>query len=114
MWNPNELHDVRVALFGGVGAVRVWVLRTRPAPPFTIALACELEPAGRVGTHVQHDDAEMVIGIEGEGIAIVDEVPHEIVPGSAVGVPLGATLALDNGSPDAPFRYLIIKARARG
>lgn len=111
MWNRNEVHDVRERLFGGQHAVRVWVLATAPAPPFTVALACELEPAGRVGVHVQQDDAEVLIVIEGDGVAIVNGTPREITPGSITALPLGSTLALDNGSPTEPLRYLIVKAR---
>ncbi|RYG82190.1 cupin domain-containing protein [bacterium] len=111
MWNRNDLHDLREALFGGEGVVRVWVVPTAVAPPFTVALACELDPAGRVGVHVQTDDAEVVIVVEGEGVAVVDGEPRSIEPGSVTALPLGSRLALDNASPSAPLRYLIVKAR---
>lgn len=111
MWNRNEPHDVREAIFGGLGTVRVWVVPTTKAPPFTVALACELDPAGRVGVHVQQEDAEVLIVVEGEGVVLVDGEPRSAEPGSVTAVPLGSRLALDNASPTAPLRYLIVKAR---
>lgn len=112
MWDRAAAHDVRHALFGGEHAVRVWVVPTRSAPPFTIVLACELEPAGRVGVHVQERDAEMVVGVDGEGVVVVDDEPHLLIAGAVAALPLGARLAIDNASPTEPFRYLILKASA--
>jgi quercetin dioxygenase-like cupin family protein len=102
--------DARTALFGGEGTVRVWDLGAR-TPPFTAVLYCELEPAGRVGAHKQDADEEVVIVIEGEAVLYVDRKAHACVPGSAVALPLGATLEIDNASIEAPVRYLIVKAR---
>jgi quercetin dioxygenase-like cupin family protein len=89
--------DRREGLFGGEGAVLVWdLLRGAGAEPFSAVLACELEPGGRVGRHVQQRDPEIVIGLEGEGTAEVDG------------------LAIRNRSREAPLRYLIVKTRAGG
>lgn len=105
--------DRREALFGGQGAVTVWnLLGVARAEPFTAVLACELEPGGSVGRHVQEHFPEIVIGLEGDGAAIVDGTPHEVTPGAVIHLPLGSVLALENLSPEAPFRYLIIKARS--
>lgn len=112
MWNRNELHDTRTALFGGLHCVRVWNLPFDACAPFTATLACELEPAGTVGTHVQQDDAELVHILEGEGVAVVNGVPRSVLPGSVVALPFGSTLALENATTDRPLRYLITKARA--
>jgi uncharacterized cupin superfamily protein len=112
MWNRNESHDVRTELFGGYHSVRVWNLPIAACPPFTVTLACELEPAGTVGVHVQQDAAELVHFLEGEGVAVVDGVPRSVLPGCVVALPFGSTLALENASPDQPLRYLITKARA--
>ncbi len=114
MWDRAEAHDVRSALFGGEGIVRVWVVPTRAAPPFSVVLACELEASGRVGVHVQAQDAEMIVGVTGEGVVIVDEVPTLLGPGAVVALPLGGRMAIDNASPVEPFRYLILKARGGG
>ena len=103
--------DVRTALFGGRGAVRVWSLLGGAAPPFTAVLSCELEPSGSVGRHVQQEFPEIVIGIEGAGVARVDERVHPLGPGDLVHLPLGSVLSIENSSSDAPLRYLIIKAR---
>lgn len=112
MWNRNELHDVREALFGGYHAVRVWNLPFAACAPFTVTLACELEPAGTVGTHVQQDDAELVHFLEGEGVAVVDGVPRVVLPGAVVALPFGSTLAIENASVEQPLRYLITKAQS--
>lgn len=102
-------HDCREALFGGTGKVRVWALLQAPALPFTAALACELEPGASVGAHVQEHFPELVIGIAGTGTATVDGVELPLTGGSVVQLPLGQTLAIANGSKEAPLRYLIIK-----
>ena len=78
--------------------------------PFTAALACELEPGGSVGAHVQEQFAELVIVTEGSGVAAVGGAPQPIGPGSVVALPLGQTLAIRNESNDSPLRYLIVKA----
>jgi quercetin dioxygenase-like cupin family protein len=103
-------HDCREALFGGTGKVRVWALLEAPDPPFTAALACELEPGASVGAHVQEHFPELVIGISGAGTATVNGVALPLGGGSVVELPLGQTLAIANGSRDVPLRYLIIKA----
>jgi len=102
----------REALFGGVGSVRVQALEAQALPaPFTTALLCELSPGGRVGAHVQEADSEIVVALAGEAIVYVDGRAHALVAGSVVGLPLGSKLEIDNASSDAPFRYLIVKAR---
>lgn len=111
MWNPSDPHDRRERLFGGAGAVLVWNLcEAEPAPPFGAILACELDRGGRVGPHVQEEFAEVVIVVEGSGVAHVAGAPVPLQPGVVVQVPLGHTLALENGSPRLPLRYLIVKA----
>jgi uncharacterized cupin superfamily protein len=102
--------NARPALFGGEGTVRVWDLGGRTAP-LTAVLWCELEPGGRVGKHRQDTDDEVVIVVEGEGVIYVDGTAHAAIRGSAVALPLGKTLEIDNASGDAPLRYLIVKAR---
>ena len=108
----SQPHDVRQALFGGQGAVRVWALTARPALPFTAVLACELEPGGRVGAHVQEQYPEIVIAISGRGLVRVDDMPVAFDAGQVVELAQGHTLAIDNTSSIEPLRYLIIKARA--
>lgn len=106
--------DLREALFGGRGVVRVWNLLAdhKPAPkPFTAVLSCELDPAGSVGRHVQEHFPELVIGLEGTGEAGVDGQWQALEPGDVVHLPLGAVLELRNRSDSEPLRYLIIKAR---
>jgi quercetin dioxygenase-like cupin family protein len=101
----------REALFGGRGAVRVWdMLGARQAPPFAAALWCELDPGGSVGRHVQEHFPELVIGIEGQGEARVDDRAYALGQGDAVHLPLGSILAITNLSSDHPLRYLIVKA----
>ena len=103
--------DLRVDLFDGRGEVKVWNLLAGEAGPFTAVLSCELAPAGSVGRHVQQDFAEIVIGLEGDGRASVNGQAHALCPGDIVYLPLGAVLAIDNVSSQAPLRYLIVKAR---
>jgi quercetin dioxygenase-like cupin family protein len=104
--------DRRAALFGGKGAVLVWdLLGAARLPPFSAALACELEPGGSVGAHVQQRDPEIVICIEGRGVAEVDGEPQALAPGALVALPHGSTLALRNEDEREPLRYLIIKAQ---
>lgn len=111
--NPLDpgLATVRHALFGGERAVRVWDLGAR-TPPFTAVLYCELEPAGRVGEHVQETDDEIVVVVAGEAAIYVDDRAHGAVAGTAVALPRGSRLAIDNASRDAPVCYLIVKARS--
>jgi quercetin dioxygenase-like cupin family protein len=109
--NPSR----REALFGGTGEVLVWDLLGRASfPPFTAVLACELAPGGRVGAHRQEHYPEIVIVTEGQGTAELDGAPSPIGVGSMLALPLGATLALTNGSGEQPLRYLIIKAAPAG
>ena len=111
MWNRSQPHDRREHLFGGGGAVLVWNLcAAGPQPPFGAILACELEGGASVGTHQQQELAEIVIVIEGQGVAHVAGAPVPLQPGAVVEVPLGHTLALANGSLQHPLRYLIVKA----
>jgi quercetin dioxygenase-like cupin family protein len=103
----------REALFGGEGAVHVWnLLGASEAPPFSAVLSCELDPGGRVGAHVQEHDPEIVVGLEGDGEATVNERALPLGPGDVVHLPLGAVLSIRNRSAEAPLRYLIVKARA--
>ena len=106
--------DARKDLFGGTGTVKVWNLLRRAAPPFTAALACELDPGGRVGRHRQQHFPEIVIGIEGLGEAVVGKQQHALRPGDVVYLPLGETLELINHSDSEPLQYLIIKAELPG
>jgi uncharacterized cupin superfamily protein len=112
MWDRARPHDRRERLFGGRGAVLVWNLGdAAPNPPFAAILACELEGGGSVGTHLQQEFAEVVIVVEGEGVARVGGSSLPIQSGAVVQLPLGQTLALENASAEHPLRYLIIKAR---
>jgi quercetin dioxygenase-like cupin family protein len=111
VWNRSWPHDRRLRLFGGSGAVLVWNLCDGgPKPPFGAILACELEGGGSVGTHAQQEFAEVVIVLEGQGRAHVAGAPVPLQPGVTLEIPLGHTLALENGSPQDPLRYLIVKA----
>ena len=101
---------VREALFGGRGRVWVWNLLDRHAGPFREVLACEMEPGGSVGPHVQVAYDEIVVFTEGTGVASVDGAPTDVGAGSVVWLPRGATLALENRSTSNPLQYLIIKA----
>ncbi|MFV8749873.1 cupin domain-containing protein [Nannocystaceae bacterium ST9] len=106
--------DPRISneLFGGKGEVRVWnLLADRRAPPFTAVLACELEPGGRVGRHVQEHFPEIVVGLSGRGEARVAGRPQPLEPGDVVHLPLGTVLEIINTSSDEALHYLIIKAR---
>ena len=110
MWNREQAHDVRHELFGGVRAVRVWSLVAAPRAPFAAVLACELEPGGSVGAHVQEEFAELVIAIEGDGHVFVNGARSPLAPGAVIELPIGETLAISNDSGERPLRYLIIKA----
>jgi quercetin dioxygenase-like cupin family protein len=104
--------DVREALFGGRGRVQVWdMLGSREADPFAAVLACELEPGGSVGNHVQEEFPELVICLDGEGTANIDGASHPLGPGELVFLPLGSVLAIENSSAELPLHYLIVKAR---
>ena len=112
MWNRSVPHDRRERLFGGSGAVLVWSLcASGPRPPFGAILAFELEGSGSVGAHVQQEFAEVLIVVEGEGVARVGASPMALQPGVVLEISLGQTLALENLSPERPLRYLIIKAK---
>jgi quercetin dioxygenase-like cupin family protein len=110
MWNRQLSHEVRHALFGGSQDVRVWNLVANPGPPFAAVLACELDPGGRVGVHVQEHHAEVVIVVEGDARVSVNGLVSTVGPGGVIELPLGDSLAIENGSKDRPVRYLIIKA----
>ncbi|MBL8956046.1 MAG: cupin domain-containing protein [Myxococcaceae bacterium] len=109
MWKGKP--DVRKALFGGRGTVKVWALGAGPEP-FTALLGCELSPRGSVGPHAQEDCGEVVAVLAGRGAASVDGVVHPLAPGAVVELPLGSVLTLENTSRVNKLRYLIIKARA--
>ena len=91
--------------------MRVWDLAPNAAAPFAAVLACELEPGGSVGAHVQEHFPEIVIGVEGTGSVQVNGARAELVGGRVVELPLGHTLAITNESERDPLRYLIVKAR---
>ncbi len=111
MWGTSREPFVRTALFGGVGDVSVWdLLQGRAAPPFGAVLACELAPGGKVGRHRQQELPEVVIGLEGDGVAGVNGAEVPLGPGDVVHLPLGAVLSLENRSAERPLRYLIVKA----
>lgn len=101
---------MRENLFGGQGRVQVWSLLEGQAPPFTAALACELEAGGRVGRHVQDNCPEIVIGLGGLGEAVVGKQQWALRPGDVVYLPLGEVLEIINHSSDEALRYLIVKA----
>lgn len=109
MTNPLDeaKATIRTDLFGGRGSVRIWDLGAR-TPPFSATLFCELDANGTVGRHQQESEVEQVVVVEGSATITVSGRAHTCVRGSAVAVPLGAILAIDNGP--APLRYLIIKA----
>lgn len=107
--------SLRADLFGGSGGVKVWdLLAGASAEPFTAVLSCELAPGGVVGRHQQQAFPEIVLGVEGHGVANVDGVDRPLEPGDVVHLPLGSVLALRNHSDSHPLRYLIIKARPPG
>ena len=106
---PEGVESVR--LFGGRGSVWVWdLLAGKQASPFSAVLNCELAAGGSVGAHVQQRDPEILVGLEGEGVATVDGVSHALAPGRVVYLKLGGVLAIENPSP-LPLRYLIIKSQ---
>ncbi len=103
----------RTELFGGTFSVDVWdVLGRTPAAPFTAVLWCELEPGGSVGRHRQEQHPEIIVGIDGRGVATVDDTERPIERGTMVHLPLGSVLAIRNDDTEAPLTYLIIKAKA--
>ncbi len=105
--------DERADLFGGRGVVKVWnMMGGQSMPPFSAALACELDPGGRVGPHVQQQDPEIVVGIAGLGEAKVGGRQYSLRPGDVVYLAFGETLEIINHLDDTPLQYLIIKARA--
>ncbi|MCA9609605.1 MAG: cupin domain-containing protein [Myxococcales bacterium] len=105
--------DARTELFGGEKTVTVWNLLGRlAAPPFSAVLSCELDPGGSVGRHVQQRDPEIVVGLEGDGEATVDDATHSLGPGDVVYLAHGQVLSIANRSTETPLRYLIIKALA--
>ncbi len=104
--------DTRHALFGGVGDVRVFnLLGARAMPPFANVLACSLDPGGKVGVHVQQEFAEILVGLRGDGVAVVNGKRVALQPFDVVHLPLGARLEIANESHEHPLEYLIIKAK---
>lgn len=75
-------------------------------------LSCELAPSGAVGSHVQQEFPEIVIGTGGDGTAVVDGAELPLRNGDVVSLPRGSVLSIVNHSPTEPLRYLIVKARA--
>lgn len=109
---PKDITPFEKAdLFGGSGTVRIWSLIKRQLPRFSAVLWCELEPGGSVGRHVQQEASEIVVVLEGEGLAHVSGKPQTLQPGAVVSLPLGDQLELNNTSDCEPLRYLIVKAR---
>ena len=93
--------------------MQVWSLLGKAvAGPFSAVLACELEPGASVGVHVQQRDPEIVVVLEGNGVAEVSGIAQQLAPGAVVYLAFGQQLALRNGSATEPLRYLIVKARA--
>jgi uncharacterized cupin superfamily protein len=92
--------------------VLVWSLLAGPAEPFTAVLSCELGPGGSVGDHVQQEFPEIVIGVSGDGTAVVDGAELPLRDGDVVSLPRGSVLSIVNQSATEPLRYLIVKARA--
>ena len=100
-------------LFGGHGEVRIWnLMGQQAAAPFTAVLWCALEAGGRVGSHHQQDDPEVVICLGGSGRATVDNQGYPLAEGTLVYLPLGSFVTIENQSADEPLRYLIVKAAA--
>jgi quercetin dioxygenase-like cupin family protein len=101
-------------LFGGCGEVRVWdLLGKRRIAPFMAVLACELDPGGSVGTHLQAEFPEIILFTEGHGRVRVDGVAKTVRPGTLIALPLGHSLAIENRSAERALGYLIIKAARR-
>ena len=107
MTHPLVHHD----LFGGRGKVTVELERQGEPRGFACVLRCALAPRGRVGLHEQEACDELVIVLSGRGRALTDGARTALKPGVVVPVPLGTQLSLENTSPSAPLRYLIVKAR---
>lgn len=106
---PHTQHE----LFGGVGTVAVWDLLGRAsAPPFSAVLSCELEAKGVVGEHVQQRDAEIIVGLSGDGEAFVNGEAQPLIAGSVVYLAHGHSLSIHNRSETMALRYLIIKAKS--
>jgi mannose-6-phosphate isomerase-like protein (cupin superfamily) len=60
---------------------------------------------------LQQEFAEVLIVVEGEGVARVAGSSIAMQPGVVLEIALGQTLALENASPERPLRYLIVKAK---
>jgi quercetin dioxygenase-like cupin family protein len=105
---PRIIED----LFNGRGRVSVWSLLEGVAEPFTAVLSCELAPNGVVGRHVQEEFTEIVVGLGGDGEALVDGRALSLRPGDVAHLPLGSVLELRNRSSEHPLTYLIVKARS--
>jgi mannose-6-phosphate isomerase-like protein (cupin superfamily) len=109
---PFRNPERREALFGGRGCVLVESLAGALCAPFSAAINCELDVAGRVGEHVQAEDDELVMVLGGEGLVFVNGASRAVHAGAVVAVTLGQRLAIEN-TGRVPLRYLIVKA-ARG
>lgn len=98
-------------LFGGKGIVDILSLLKGNEEPFSAVLHCELAAGGSVGKHRQQRDPELVIGVSGEGTITVDGIVHPLVEKSAVYVPFGSVLSIQNLSAVQSLQYWIIKAQ---
>lgn len=98
-------------LFGGVGEVVVQDLLPQGGPaPFRHVLLCRLSPLGRVGSHSQERDSELIVVLEGQGEAEINGARQPLRQGTVLGLALGSSLALHNTSAQQSLQYLIIKA----
>jgi quercetin 2,3-dioxygenase len=92
-WNAaSEVHGWRLSRPAGLGRVAVnlfWL------PPGRESFAY----------HRHFREEEWVYVLEGRGVALVDEVEHELGPGDFLGFPPGVAHLLRN-TGDAPLRYL--------
>ena len=77
--------------------------------PFAAVLCCELEGLGHVGPHRQQEHPELVICLEGSGIATVGGRCLTMEPGSIAALAFGEVLEIKNSTKE-PLRYLIVKA----
>jgi uncharacterized cupin superfamily protein len=64
-----------------------------------------------VGRHVQQEFREIIVGLSGDGEAVVDGTAHPLRADDAVFLPLGSVLSIVNRSTLEALRYLIVKAR---
>ena len=96
-------------LFGGKGIVEIESLLKEGSFPFSAILHCTLEAGGSVGRHRQQRDPELVIGVSGQGTITINGKAHRLEVKTAIFVPFGAILSIDNGSETEQLEYWIIK-----